>query len=44
MGMSAVAAAAAWRAGVALAMMRSTPLDTKEVAMEAQAAGSLAAF
>ena len=44
MGMLPVAAAAAWTAGVALAMIRSTFLDTKEFAMVAQVAGSLAAF
>ena len=44
MGMSPVAVAAAWTAGVALAMIRSTFLETKEFAMVEQLAGSLAAF
>ena len=43
-GMSAVAADAACSAGVAFAMMRSTPADTKVLAWVAQAAVSPEAF
>ena len=43
-GISAVAVAAACNAEVAFAMIRSTFLDTKELAIVAQVAGSLAAF
>lgn len=43
-GMSFVAAAAACRAPVALARIRSTPLDTKPLQMVAQVALSPAAF
>ena len=43
-GMSAVAATAAWRAGVAFAIIRSTPSATKPLAMVAQVLESPAAF
>ena len=43
-GISPVAEAAACKAEEALAMMRSTPLETKVLAMVAQVAGSLAAY
>ena len=44
MGMLLVAACAACRAGVALAMIRSTPAETKPLAMVAQVAESFCAF
>ena len=44
MGMSAVAAVAAWRAGVALARIRSTPSATKLLTMVEQVLESPAAF
>ena len=43
-GMSAVAEAAAWRGAVALAIIRSTPPDTKPLMMVAQVGVSPAAF
>lgn len=44
MGMSLVAAATAWAAGVAMAKMRSSPSPTSFEAMVAQALWSLLAF